>query len=56
MLVFQIVGHGINKKVLKILLQLEKFFASSKLNKMKLAPKKWNKSNKNLYRILSKQC
>ena len=48
---FQIVGHGISKKSIKDITAVGKnFFASSKLNKMKLAPKKWNKSNKNLYR------
>ena len=48
---FQIVGHGISKKSIKDITAVGKnFFASTKLNKMKLAPKKWNKSNKNLYR------
>ena len=48
---FQIVGHGISEKSIKNITNVgKKFFASTKLNKMKLAPKKWNKLNKNLYR------
>ena len=48
---FQVVGHGISiKKINNICKIGNKFFNSSKANKNKLAPKKWNKKNKNLYR------
>ena len=48
---FQIVNHGISlKSIIKICEVGEKFFNSSKKNKLKLAPKKWNKKNKNIYR------
>ena len=48
---FQIIGHGINKKNIKNINKIgNNFFNSSFKNKMKLAPKKWNKSNKNIYR------
>ncbi len=48
---FQITNHGINKKdILNIIQVGTSFFNSSKKNKMKLAPKKWNKKNKNIYR------
>ena len=48
---FQVVGHGINKKKINDVCKIgNKFFNSSKANKNKLAPKKWNKKNKNLYR------
>jgi len=48
---FQVVGHGINiKKINNVCKIGNKFFNSSKTNKNKLAPKKWNKKNKNLYR------
>ncbi len=48
---FQITGHGISKKNIKdIAFVGNSFFKSSNLNKMKLAPKKWNKKNKNIYR------
>ena len=48
---FQVVGHGINiKKINEVCKIGNKFFNSSKVNKNKLAPKKWNKKNKNLYR------
>jgi Isopenicillin N synthase and related dioxygenases len=48
---FQIVGHGIKlKKINKICKVGEDFFKSDKKNKLKLAPKKWNKKNKNVYR------
>ena len=48
---FQIVGHGINIKKINDVCKIgNKFFNSSKVNKNKLAPKKWNKKNKNLYR------
>ena len=48
---FQIVGHGIKlKKINKICKIGENFFKLNKRKKLKLAPKKWNKKNKNLYR------
>ena len=48
---FQIVGHGIEKNLIhKITRTAHKFFNSKKDNKYKLAPKKWNKSNNNVYR------
>ena len=48
---FQVVGHGISiKKINNICKIGNKFFNSSKANKNKLAPKKWNKKNKNVYR------
>ena len=48
---FQITGHGINKKdILNVVKVGSNFFNSSVNNKMKLAPKKWNKKNKNVYR------
>ena len=48
---FQIVGHGINKEKINNICKIgNKFFNSSNENKNKLAPKKWNKKNKNLYR------
>ena len=48
---FQIIGHGIPlNKIIKICSLGEKFFNSSNANKFKLAPNKWNKSNKNKYR------
>ena len=48
---FQIVGHGINKKNIKNICNVgNKFFNSSDNNKRKLAPKKWNYKNKNIYR------
>jgi isopenicillin N synthase-like dioxygenase len=48
---FQITGHGINKKDINNILSVgNNFFTSSHKNKMKLAPKKWNKLNKNIYR------
>ena len=48
---FQIISHGISKKNIKdITLVGNNFFKSSNLNKMKLAPKKWNRKNKNIYR------
>jgi len=48
---FQIIGHGINiKKIDNICKIGNKFFNSSEKNKNKLAPKKWNKKNKNIYR------
>ena len=48
---FQIVGHGIEKNLIKkIAKTAHRFFNSKVNNKYKLAPKKWNKSNKNVYR------
>jgi len=48
---FQVTGHGINKKNIKNICNVgNKFFNSSKDNKIKLAPKKWNYRNKNIYR------
>ena len=48
---FQIVSHGISKKNIKDITSVgNNFFKSSNLIKMKLAPKKWNKKNKNIYR------
>ena len=48
---FQIVGHGISKKNIKNICSVgNKFFNSSDKNKKKLAPKKWNYKNKNIYR------
>jgi|TARA_B100001057_G_scaffold418890_1_gene438392 isopenicillin N synthase-like dioxygenase len=48
---FQIIGHGINQKDIRKICKIgNKFFNSSEKNKKKLAPKKWNKINKNVYR------
>ena len=48
---FQITGHGIKlKNINKICKVGENFFKLNKKNKLKLAPKKWNKKNKNVYR------
>ena len=48
---FQVVGHGINIKKINDICKIgNKFFNSSEKNKKKLAPKKWNKKNKNIYR------
>ena len=48
---FQVIGHGINLKDIKKICEVgNKFFNSSKSNKKKLSPKKWNNKNKNLYR------
>jgi isopenicillin N synthase-like dioxygenase len=48
---FQITAHGINIKDIDNICKIgSAFFNSSKKNKIKLAPKKWNKRNKNLYR------
>ncbi len=48
---FQITGHGISKKNIKNICKVgNKFFSSSKKNKIKLSPKKWNPKNKNIYR------
>ena len=48
---FQITGHGISQKIIKSICNVgNKFFNSSKKNKTKLSPKKWNPKNKNIYR------
>ena len=48
---FQIIGHGIKlSNINKICTIGEKFFETSFQNKLKLAPRKWNKKNKNFYR------
>ncbi len=48
---FQITGHGISQKNIKNMCDVgSKFFNSSKKNKKKLSPKKWNSKNKNIYR------
>jgi len=48
---FQVIGHGISKKNIKNICNVgNKFFNSSDNNKIKLAPKKWNYKNKNIYR------
>tara|TARA_Y100000992_G_scaffold180681_1_gene122018 strand:- start:388 stop:1356 length:969 start_codon:yes stop_codon:yes gene_type:complete len=48
---FQITGHGISQKDIKNICKIgNKFFNSSEKNKKKLAPKKWNKKNRNIYR------
>jgi len=48
---FQVVGHGISQKNIKNICKVgNKFFNSSENNKKKLAPKKWNNKNKNVYR------
>ena len=48
---FQIVGHGIEKNLIhKITKTAHIFFNSKAENKYKLAPKRWNKSNNNIYR------
>ena len=48
---FQVIGHGLNlNKIKKICDVGNKFFNLPDNKKIKLAPKKWNKKNKNLYR------
>ena len=48
---FQITGHGISKKNIQNVCNVgNKFFNSSNKNKIKLAPRKWNYNNKNIYR------
>ena len=48
---FQIINHGISKKQLLRISNIgNKFFKSSKQNKIKLAPKKCNNKNTNIYR------
>ena len=48
---FQVTGHGVDiKKINNVCKIGDNFFNSSEKNKKKLAPKKWNIKNKNLYR------
>ena len=48
---FQVIGHGIKVNEINNVCKIGNiFFNSSVENKKKLAPKKWNKKNKNLYR------
>jgi isopenicillin N synthase-like dioxygenase len=48
---FQVTGHGINKKNISNIAKVgHNFFNTSIKNKMKLAPKKWNRFNQNIYR------
>ena len=48
---FQITSHGISIKEIDNICRIgNKFFNSSEKNKKKLAPKKWNYKNKNIYR------
>ena len=48
---FQVTGHGISQKNIKNICNVgNKFFNSPENNKKKLAPKKWNNKNKNIYR------
>ena len=48
---FQITKHGISSKNINNIAKVgNNFFKSSNSNKMKLAPKKWNKFNDNIYR------
>ena len=48
---FQITNHGICRTQIENLCSVgNKFFKSSQQNKIKLAPKKWNIKNKNIYR------
>ena len=48
---FQIIGHGIKKKDIKNITKVgNNFFKTPIKNKKKLAPKKWNKVNRNTYR------
>ena len=48
---FQVTGHGIDiKKINNVCKIGDRFFNSPSANKNKLASKKWNKKNKNLYR------
>ena len=48
---FQVTGHGIDIKEINNICKIgNKFFTSSEKNKFKLAPKKWNKNNRNIYR------
>ena len=48
---FQVTEHGISEKIIKNISDVgNKFFNSSENNKRKLAPRKWNYKNKNIYR------
>ena len=48
---FQITNHGIKKKNINDIVKVGRyFFNSSAKNKLKLAPKKWNNLNTNIYR------
>ena len=48
---FQVIGHGIDIKEINNICKIgNRFFNSPIENKNKLAPKKWNKKNKNIYR------
>ena len=48
---FQVTKHGIDIKEINNICKIgNKFFRSSEKNKKKLAPKKWNNKNKNIYR------
>ena len=48
---FQVTGHGISAKKINNICKIgNTFFNSSEKNKKKLAPKKWNNKNKNIYR------
>ena len=48
---FTIVGHGISSKLINATLDsAKKFFTLSENKKLKIAPKKWNKKNSNIYR------
>ncbi len=48
---FQIIGHGIRQSEIKKITKVGNLFFNLKSNKkFQLAPKKWNKKNKNLYR------
>ena len=48
---FQIIGHGIRQRDIKKITKVGNlFFKLKSEKKFKLAPRKWNKKNKNLYR------
>ena len=48
---FQIIGHGIRQNDIKKITKVgNRFFNLKSEKKFKLAPRKWNKKNKNLYR------
>ena len=52
---FQITNHGICRAQIENLCSVgNKFFKSSQQNKIKLAPKKWNIKNKNIYCFFSR--
>ena len=47
---FQVTNHGIRKQSIKNICNVgNNFFNSPEKNKKKLAPKKWNHKNKNVY-------